>query len=120
MGQGGDFREQREMEEEEEEDEEEEVETVLSCRLSQRRLFLPGYMQVSKKEPAWTCGQLGHCSDLWFGLLWRLWLRLLLGRELSVDLILFTCLQDCSTAVPGTLRADLICQRKKNQQLTTL
>lgn len=45
MGQGGDFREQREMEEEEEDDEdEEEVEAVLFCRLSLRRLFLPGYM----------------------------------------------------------------------------
>lgn len=45
MGQGGDFREQRETEEAEEEDEEEEeVEAVLSCRLSLRRLFLPGYM----------------------------------------------------------------------------
>lgn len=63
-------------------------------------------------------------SDLWFGVVCMLWLRLLLGRELPVDLILFTRLQDplilsCPTAVSGKLRADLICQKKTNQRRPT-
>jgi len=33
-------------------------------------------------------------GDLWLGVSWLLWLRQLLGRELSVDLILLACLQE--------------------------
>lgn len=123
--QGGDFREQSEMEEDDEEDEDEDVEAVLSCRLSLHRLFLQG--QTCRLKPhkerrvymdLFSGGSL--LSDLWFGVLWILWLGLLLGRELSTDLILFICLQDwpmpsCSTVIWGNLRADLICQRKKSQ-----
>lgn len=69
--------------------------------------------------------QRSQLPNLWLGVFWLLlWLRLLLGRELSVDLILFTCRLDwpmlsCSKLCLENLMADFT-WRQRGQRCCTI